>query len=324
MEDTTNDFDFESAKTADSERLSGMVGLDEGVSWPSANSERVQRLWGIADTAATAGHLFSFTVPSDAFSGEIVSFEVRSANNHIVFYSHFRLFLQATLDKGKVLPRWLLFQTSNGQFEGVPDVSDVGEVYVRVQAWGAKGDVARDVFAINVVPKTSYQIPECDAGQDRLQISVLVDAQLKNIGPKRRVAAIRNLAGFLSISPVRTQTNYKMLYFYVKINLQDTVKMLSQDSESAVSLHDETVVAAGAGNSKHGRTTLDPAVVLKFPSTCASPGHSLLLERLQALAKDGTLAEVLQLPVIGWLAQQTTPRLLTTKAPIREKRQVRI
>jgi hypothetical protein len=106
------------------------------------------------------------------------------------------------LDKGKALPRWLLFKTSNGQFEGVPDVSDVGEVYVRVQAWGAKGDVARDVFAINVVPKTSYQIPECDAGQDRLQISVLVDAQLKNIGPKRRVAAIRNLAGFLSVSPV--------------------------------------------------------------------------------------------------------------------------
>jgi len=78
----------------------------------------------------------------------------------------------------------------------------VGEVYVRVQAWGAKGDVARDVFAINVVPKTSYQIPECDAGQDRLQISVLVDAQLKNIGPKSRVAAVRNLAGFLSVSPV--------------------------------------------------------------------------------------------------------------------------
>jgi len=103
---------------------------------------------------------------------------------------------------------------------------------------------------------------------------------------------------------------------------QDTVKMLSQDSESAVSLHDETVVAAGAGNSKHGRTTLDPAVVLKFPSTCSTPGHSLLLERLQVLAKDGTLAEVLQLPVIGWLAQQTTPRLLTTKAPIRERREV--
>lgn len=77
MEDTSNDFDFESAKSTDSERLSGMAGLDEDVSWPIANSERVQRLWGIADTTATAGHLFSFTVPSDAFSGEIVSFEVR-------------------------------------------------------------------------------------------------------------------------------------------------------------------------------------------------------------------------------------------------------
>jgi len=106
------------------------------------------------------------------------------------------------MEKGKSLPRWLLFQSSNGQFEGVPEASDVGEVYLKVQASGSKGEAARDVFAINVVPKSSYQIPECDAGQDRLQISVLVDAQLKNIGPKRRVAAIRNLAGFLSVSPV--------------------------------------------------------------------------------------------------------------------------
>jgi Putative Ig domain len=210
MEDTTNDFDFESAKSTDSERLSGMAGLDEVVSWPSANSERVQRLWGIADTTATAGHLFSFTVPSDAFSGEIVSFEVRiTPKIKCLPFSCFRDFPQAALEKGKTLPRWLLFQTSNGQFEGVPDASDVGEVYVRVQAWGAKGDVARDVFAINVVPKTSYQIPECDAGQDRLQISVLVDAQLKNIGPKSRVAAVRNLAGFLSVSPV---SYFVMLY----------------------------------------------------------------------------------------------------------------
>jgi hypothetical protein len=110
------------------------------------------------------------------------------------------------MDKGKSLPRWLLFHSSTGTFEGVPEASDVGEVYVRVQASGTKGDTARDVFAINVVPKSSYQIPECDAGLDRLQISVLVDAQLKNIGPKRRVAAIRNLAGFLSVSPVSLQS----------------------------------------------------------------------------------------------------------------------
>ncbi|XP_059483684.1 dystroglycan 1 [Neocloeon triangulifer] len=275
MEDGS-DFDFESGRAPEWK-------VAATVSWPNGDSERVQRLWGIADTTAAVGHLFSFTVPVDAFSGEVTTVE-------------------AVVDKGKALPRWLLFEAASGHFEGVPEASDVGEVYVRVVARGGAGETASDVFAINVVPKSTYQVPECDAGQDRLQISVLVDAQLAKISPKSRVAAVRNLAGFLSVSP-------------------DTVKMLSQDSESAVSLHDETVVAAGAGNSKHGRTTLNPAVVLKFPSTCASPGHALLLERLQALAMDGTLAEVLQLPVIGWLAQQTTPRLLTTKAPARERRQ---
>ncbi|XP_065353025.1 dystroglycan 1 [Cloeon dipterum] len=278
MEDSGSDFDFESSRMPDS-KLSVSAP-----SWPNGDLERVQRLWGIADTSATVGHLFSFSVPADAFSGDVRSYE-------------------AVVDKSKSLPKWLLFQATTGHFEGVPGASDVGEVYVRVIARGENGESATDVFAINVVPKSNYQIPECDVGQDRLQISVLVDAQLKKINPKRRVASIRNLAGFLSVSP-------------------DTVKMLNQDSESAVSLHDETVVAAGPGNSKHGRTTLDPAVVLKFPSTCSTPGHPLLIERLQALAKDGTLAEVLQLPVIGWLAQQTTPRLLTTKAPIRERRQI--
>jgi hypothetical protein len=87
MEDNGNDFDFESARATDPDRLSTMAGLEEDVSWPSANSERVQRLWGIADTTATAGHLFTFTVPADAFSGGINSYEVK--HNIFFFFEKF-------------------------------------------------------------------------------------------------------------------------------------------------------------------------------------------------------------------------------------------
>lgn len=51
---------------------------EESTVWPNSNTARVQRLWGIPDTSATVGSLFAFTIPADAFSGEVDSYKVRT------------------------------------------------------------------------------------------------------------------------------------------------------------------------------------------------------------------------------------------------------
>lgn len=47
----------------------------------AANSEPLTLLWGIADTTAYVGKLFTYTLPSDAFQGNIVTYTVSSPTN---------------------------------------------------------------------------------------------------------------------------------------------------------------------------------------------------------------------------------------------------
>ena len=45
-----------------------------------ASPAPVQRQWGVQDTTATAGKLLRFTVPADAFSGDVDHYEVRGVS----------------------------------------------------------------------------------------------------------------------------------------------------------------------------------------------------------------------------------------------------
>ena len=41
-----------------------------------ASSEPLQLLWGIGDATAYVGRLFTYTLPSDAFQGNVVHYDV--------------------------------------------------------------------------------------------------------------------------------------------------------------------------------------------------------------------------------------------------------
>lgn len=60
----------------------------------STTSQGVRRLWGVADTDAKIGRLFSYPIPADAFQGDVLRYQVRSppppllppATPHHVFF----------------------------------------------------------------------------------------------------------------------------------------------------------------------------------------------------------------------------------------------
>ncbi|XP_069682124.1 dystroglycan 1 [Periplaneta americana] len=238
-------------------------------------SSPVQRLWGIPDTVASVGKLFHMTIPGDAFSGEVEHYEARGPG-------------------GAPLPSWLMFDKTTGIFEGVPSVEDLGENYVTVRAFGQHShDWAKDVFSVDVTENSRTEpskgaVPlrgqhhkiKCNAGEDATMLTVVMDAKYENMKPKQRVAAIKNLSGFFSL-------HHELLQL--------------QPSSTQEDLLGDTVVLAGPGNVK--KRLNKHSTVIQWQVGC--DGHlwkqnSQLVQQLKQQARDGTLSEVLQQPVVGW------------------------
>ncbi|XP_052126502.1 dystroglycan 1 [Frankliniella occidentalis] len=236
-----------------------------------------QRQWGVQDTTATAGKLFRFAIPGDAFSGDVDHYEAQSPN-------------------GSPLPSWLLFDQTTGLFEGVPTLKDVGTVYVTVHAVSAFNS-AKDKFSIDVLPPaeaapsagvvplglTTHHHPKvkCGPGEDPLILSVVMDGKYDHMKPRQRLTTIDNLSGFLSLS-------------------HDLFQLLPQNSREDI-LSEDSIVMAGEGNVQ--KRKWKQGSVIQWQVGCESqlwPQQTRVVEDLKQQARDGTLAEVLLWPVVGW------------------------
>ncbi|PSN48490.1 hypothetical protein C0J52_14055 [Blattella germanica] len=238
-------------------------------------SQPVQRLWGIPDTVASTGKLFHMTIPGDAFSGDVDHYEARGPG-------------------GVPLPSWLLFDKTTGLFEGVPSSHDLGEHYVTVRALGQLSqDWAKDVFSIEVVESTKKEplkkaVPlkdqhhkvKCNVGEDATVLTIVMDVKFDHLKPKQRVAAIKNLSGFLSL-------HYDLFQ----------LKPLSGQDDFL----GDTVVLAGPGNVR--KRTERHSTAIQWQVGCDGhvwKQHMPLIQQLKQQARDGTLSEVLLQPVVGW------------------------
>ncbi|XP_063226131.1 dystroglycan 1 [Bacillus rossius redtenbacheri] len=235
----------------------------------------VQRLWGVPDTFAPVGKLLHLAVPNDAFKGDVDRYE-------------------ASGPRGTPLPRWLSFDRSAGIFEGVPSPKDEGEVYITVRALGADPhNWAKDVFSIEVTdqspadniisalaaPLDSHKVT-CDVGEDPALLTIVMDGKFEHMKPKQRISAIKNLSGFLGL-------HHSLFHL--------------QAMPSRVDLQGSGVLMAGPGNVRKKNSKYSTA--LQWQVGCDGHvwrKHSRALERLKLQAQDGTLAEVLQQPVVGW------------------------
>ncbi|XP_014478579.1 PREDICTED: dystroglycan [Dinoponera quadriceps] len=251
-------------------------------SFRDSRRHRFERLWGVPDTIVPVGHVFKLKIPRQAFSGNVDFYEVHETIDH------------------DSLPRWLAWDDAASTLSGVPSKKDVGSHHLTVKAIGKHGDTAKDQFVVQVVPENQEELKHkdgkthCDDDEEQTLLTILLDARLERLSPRVKVDAIENLAGFLGM-----HTN--------------AFSMHSQSKYDNMPL-ESSIILGGPGNVPHRRENYFTSI--QWQVGC--DGHvwrhqTELIKQLREQAKDGTLAEVLQLPVILWRVKTDSSSFLRNR-----------
>ncbi|XP_015597987.1 dystroglycan isoform X2 [Cephus cinctus] len=251
-----------------------------------SKKRHVERLWGVPHIAiVSAGHVFKMKIPRLAFSGNVDHYEARGG-------------------LGKPLARWLYWDEAASTFLGVPSTKDIGQHFVNIKAYGRHGDVAKDGFAIQVIPEGRDQVAHkdgsthCNEGEDQTILTILLDARYDSLKPFVKVDAIENLAGFLGLHT-------------------SAFSIHPHGAKDTPSTADSSVILAGPGNVKHRWNK--HSSIIQWQVGC--DGHlwrhqADLVKQLREQARDGTIAEVLQLPVLLWHIKTDSSSLLRSRRDI--------
>ncbi|CAH0695832.1 unnamed protein product [Spodoptera exigua] len=233
----------------------------------------LRRLWGVPDTSAYVGHLFRMEIPKEAFSGKVVAYKVRS-------------------EDGRRMPSWLAVDSRHGLISGVPQKQDLGTHTFTVTAHGnTRGLTATDSFTIEVKKaqdKPHSKYGSCVGEESRLVLVIMVDGSFHKVAPRQRIRALMQLASFMALDG-----NEFWMEPYKAEAQADTIM-------------------SGTGSSQ--RRLGDATTAIYLNVGCGQKlwnHHKVLVAGLREQARDGTLAHVLRLPVIGWRLQsiQPTPRI---------------
>ena len=253
--------------------------------WPhDLTKQQVERLWSVPDVVVPVGHVLKLRIPRQAFSGPVDYYEVLDAN-------------------GSQLQRWLYWDDAASTLMGVPSKKDVGSHHLSVKAIGKHGDTAKDLFIVQVVPEKHEELKHrdgkthCNEGEDQTLLTILLDARFDNLSPSIRVNIIDNLAGFLG--------------------LHVSAFSLHPQTGNENSNVDSSVILSGPGNARH--RDRKHITVVQWQVGC--DGHlwrhqTDLVKRLRDQAKDGTLAEVMQLPVLLWRVKTESSSLLRSRREV--------
>lgn len=245
----------------------------------NTGADTVKRLWGVADTVAVVGKLFQYHIPNDAFAGDVQKYELTAAGNSF-------------------LPKWLYFNSTTTMLEGVPTESDIGQQYISVKAFGSNEDLAgqeltfaKDVFSIDVMPanhQSSQAIPlksvsegtllQCASGQPITKMTLAIDTQLGSLKPEERIRLLHKISDYLGLN-------------------KGMVQLLPRKKEN---FFDLTALFAGPGNVRHLKTS---GAVLQWQVGCEGkihPVQRMFLNQVEYSSHNGTLADILGVPIIGW------------------------
>ncbi|XP_012153966.2 uncharacterized protein LOC100881230 isoform X1 [Megachile rotundata] len=240
---------------------------------------QVERLWGVPDVVVPVGHVLKLRIPRQAFTGPLDYYEVFDAN-------------------GNELPRWLYWDDAASTLMGIPSKKDVGSHHLSVKAIGKHGDTAKDLFVVQVVPEKHEELKHrdgkthCNEGEEQTLLTILLDTRFDNLSPSMRVNTIDNLAGFLGL--------HLSSFSMHPQNLKDNM--------------DSSVVLSGPGNVKHRKEKHLTAIQWQVGCDGRLWKHQTdLVNRLREQAKDGTLAEVMQLPVLLWRVKTESSYLLRNR-----------
>lgn len=239
--------------------------------------------WGMPDASAHVGKVFRYTIPNDAFSGDVLRYKVTEADSD-------------------ALPSWLYYDDSTAAIEGIPSEADLGQYYISVMAVGHKTNSSAhteitEVFSINVSPEDTTR-PNSAIKEDDSEVvcpkekvpamaSIILDADWSKLTAEQRVAIVAKMS------------KYSML----KIG---AFRLLPNGRKTA---HDERVLITGPGNKPNGRFS---GVSLSWKIGCGeNAAHLPVVTILETAAKDNSMASQFGHDIIGWQVsgQKGKPKL---------------
>lgn len=235
----------------------------------SSSSEGVRRLWGVADTDAKIGRIFSYPIPADAFEGDILRYQVKG------------------------LPPWMSWDGHRGVVEGVPRPVDRGHHYVTIKAEGKDGSVAKDVFAVDVTElpgSTLLREVGCRPKEDVTMLSVILDVHLPTLEPKARVKLLQSATRSLGVKEVSL------------VSAPDDFDPLADDSAILAGPG-----SARLGSSGHRSESLSQLQWAVGCAGEVSKKNQAEVDHTEAAAKNGELQRLLDVPVLGWHVTQVNP-----------------
>ncbi|KAG7203038.1 hypothetical protein KM043_010163 [Ampulex compressa] len=229
---------------------------------------QVERLLGVPDVVVPVGHVLKLRIPRQAFAGTVDYYEVLDAS-------------------GRSLPNWMEWDAPASIITGVPARKDIGTHHLSIKAVGKHGDSAKVLCVVQVVPEKQEELKHkdgkthCSEGEEQTLLTILLGAKFEDLPAAVRVSAIENLAGFLGLHT-------------------SAISLHSYSSKDNANL-DSAIILTGPGNVKQRKEEHLSAIHWQVGCDGHLWKHQTdLVKQLREQAKDGTLAEVLQLPVLSW------------------------
>ncbi|KAL1502279.1 hypothetical protein ABEB36_007445 [Hypothenemus hampei] len=198
----------------------------------------------------------------------------------------------AKLENSKPLPHWLIFNKKTGTFWGIPLPGDEGTLRIIATPLGSNKS-EREELVIDVLKDSDTTTPRCKSNEDNTFLALLIDRNIRAIKPKQRVIAISNIAKFFRLP-------YSAFILKSQFETDD--------------ITDSSVVLAGPGNIhvRSSKMTSYLEVLVGCDGRLWESSASLI-HNLKQQARDGTLTEVLGLPLIGWRVKTETKPALRSK-----------
>ncbi|ELU11928.1 hypothetical protein CAPTEDRAFT_183589 [Capitella teleta] len=254
-----------------------------------ADNEGLDVLWGIPDSTAVIGKAFHFTVPEDAFSGDIDHLEVTEAGRD-------------------TLPSWLHYDAASRTLRGVPYPADANhQTYIEVTAKGQGSDgapvEAKDIFAILItkddVRSDAVSLKEvnselrpirCPKGSSVTRATIVIDAG--DLSSELRWALTSAMAEHLGIP-------------------RNVLRLLPVDTPFL----DSSALVAGPGDVTEAEKS---PVAIEWEVGCGNVQavHMPILTSLEASSKDGRMRRSIGHGIVGW--HVTNHKAHTPKRPKRQ------
>jgi len=239
-------------------------------------SEPLSLLWGIGDATAYIGRLFTYTLPSDAFQGNVVRYNINEVGKD-------------------TLPDWLTFNALKAELKGIPGQQNKGRVYLEVKAIGDDQSSSDDVFSIEIledtfgpitavpaVAKSGPKDVKCSKNEPQTVVTVILDCDMDTMLPGNRIGLLDNMASHLNLAP-------------------EMMKIMPVGDKP---MFDNTALVSGPGNCKQPHHA---GLLVSWLVGCGKvdQDHMQILQLLETSAANGDMTGALGHGIIGWHVTNT-------------------